>query len=75
MNARKKADARVYNKNYPSEMMHHDTKRLPLLKGECKERVREYLFIAIDNFLRGLYTVILPDKNPNICLSVFETGS
>ena len=33
---KKKAQARRYNKNYPGEMLHFDTKRLPLLKGETK---------------------------------------
>jgi transposase InsO family protein len=59
---KKKAEARRYNKNYPGEMMHYDTKRLPLLKGERKDRPREYLFIAIDDFSRELYAGILPDK-------------
>ena len=34
--ARKKQEARRYNKAYPGEMLHVDTKRLPLLKGEKK---------------------------------------
>ena len=53
---------RRYNKKYPGEMFHMDTKRLPLLKGETKEGRREYLFVGIDDFSRELYVAILPDK-------------
>ena len=62
LEAKKKAQAKRYNKNYPGELMHYDTKRLPLLKGEKKDKPREYLFIAIDDFSRELYAGILPDK-------------
>ena len=46
LEAKKKAQAKRYNKNYPGELMHYDTKRLPLLKGEKKDKPREYLFIV-----------------------------
>lgn len=59
---RKKAEARRYNKKYPGEMLHFDTKRLPLLKGESKDKPRDYLFVGIDDFSRELYAAILPDK-------------
>jgi len=59
---RKKAQARRYNKTYPGEMIHVDTKRLPLLTGENKGQPREYLFIAIDDYSRELYASIQPDK-------------
>lgn len=55
-----KAQAKRYNKSYPGEMMHVDTKRLPAIRGES---VREYLFIGIDDFSRELYADILPDKS------------
>ena len=61
--AKQKAKARRYNKAYPGEMLHVDTKRLPLLKGEKKTGNREYLFVAIDDFSRELYAAILPDKS------------
>ena len=61
--AKKKAQARRYNKKYPGEMLHVDTKRLPLLKGEKKTSDRQYLFVAIDDFSRELYAAILPDKS------------
>lgn len=57
-----KKKARRYNKEYPGEMGHFDTKRLPLLKEESPKRLREYLFVAIDDFSRELYAAILPDK-------------
>ena len=62
LEARKKAEARRYNKNYPGEMMHYDTKRLPLLKGERKNKPREYMFIAIDDFSREQNGAVLPNK-------------
>lgn len=39
-----KKEAKRYNKEYPGEMVHFDTKRLPLLKGETPSLAREYLF-------------------------------
>ena len=50
--------ARRYNKSYPGEMVHVDTKRLPLLKGESSKDTREYLFVGIDDYSRDLYAVI-----------------
>ena len=57
-----KKRAKRYNKEYPGEMIHGDTKRLPLLEGESPNSNHEYLFIAIDDFSRELYANILPDK-------------
>jgi transposase InsO family protein len=51
-----------YNKEYPGEMIHGDTKRLSLLEGEKPTETREYLFVAIDDYSRELYAAILPDK-------------
>lgn len=59
---RLKEQAKRYNKEYPGEMLHGDTKRLPLLAGESAFEQREYLFVAIDDFSRELYAAILPDK-------------
>lgn len=59
---RLKAEAKRYNKEYPGEMMHSDTKRLPLLAGESPFEKPERLFVAIDDFSRELYAAILPDK-------------
>lgn len=57
-----KKQAKRYNKKYPGEMLHFDTKRLPLLAGESSKGTREYLFVAIDDYSRELYAAILPDK-------------
>jgi hypothetical protein len=39
--------AKRYNKTYPGEMLHADTKGLPLLKNETKQQTKEYLPINI----------------------------
>lgn len=57
-----KRQAKRYNKSYPGEPVHLDTKRLPLLKGQKATDKRDYLFVAIDDFSRELYAAILPDK-------------
>jgi transposase InsO family protein len=57
-----KKEAKRYNKEYPGEMLHVDTKRLPLLAEESSAVTREYLFVGIDDFSRELYAAILPDK-------------
>jgi len=57
-----KSQARRYNKSYPGEMVHVDTVRLPLLKGEVKTQQRQYLFVGIDDYSRELYAAIMPDK-------------
>ena len=51
-----------HNKSYPGELVHLDTKRLPLLKGQKAADKRDYPFVAIDDFSRELYAAILPDK-------------
>jgi hypothetical protein len=42
---RLKREAKRYNKSYPGELVHFDTKRLPLLKGQSTSEPREYLFV------------------------------
>ena len=59
---RLKRQSKRYNKDYPGQMIHGDTKRLPLLEGQKTTETREYLFIAIDDFSRELYAAIFPDK-------------
>jgi len=59
---RLKRQARRYNKDYPGQMLHGDTKRLPLLEGQSTQDQREYLFIAIDDYSRELFAAILHDK-------------
>ena len=60
---RLKRQAKRYNKSYPGEMLHVDTKRLPLLQGERRTSRREYLFVGIDDYSRELYAGIYPDKS------------
>jgi hypothetical protein len=55
--------ARRYEKDYPGELMHLDTKRLPLLANETKLDGHEYLFVALDDYSRELYAGIYPDKS------------
>lgn len=57
-----KVPARRYHKDDPGQMLHVDTKRLPLLKGESAFGRREDLFVAIDDFSPEPYAAILPDK-------------
>lgn len=57
-----KKQARRYNKDYPGEMIHFDTKRLPLLTGESPRSNHDYLFIGIDDYSRELYAAILSNK-------------
>jgi transposase InsO family protein len=57
-----KQQAKRYNKSYPGELFHVDSKRLPLLKGQTNVQPREYLFVGIDDYSRELYAAIFPDK-------------
>jgi transposase InsO family protein len=52
-----------YEKSYPGEMVHADTKMLPRLLGETKGVKRERLYVALDDFSRMLVADILPDKS------------
>lgn len=52
-----------YEKEYPGEMVHADTKMLPRLIGETKATPRERLYVAIDDFSRTLVADIMPDKS------------
>jgi transposase InsO family protein len=54
---------RRYEKEYPGEMVHADTKLLPRLAGETKEHCRERLYVVIDDFSRFLVADIMPDKS------------
>jgi transposase InsO family protein len=60
--ARKAHRLNRYEKSIPGEMLHLDTKRLPLLRGEAAVQPREYLFVAIDDHSRMLFADIFPDK-------------
>jgi transposase InsO family protein len=60
--ARKAHRLNRYEKAIPGEMLHLDTKRLPLLRGEAAVQPREYLFVAVDDHSRSLFADIFPDK-------------
>ncbi len=47
---RLKRAAKRYNKSCPGELVHFDTKRLPLLKGQSAIQPREYLPVGSDDF-------------------------
>ena len=53
---------RRYEKEIPGQMVHFDTKRLPLLWGETRIDKREHLHVAIDDYSRYLIDDIFPDK-------------
>ncbi len=67
-----KATALRYNKQYPGEMMHSDTKRLPIIKGDSLFNKPERLYVAVDDFSRDLYANILPDKTQYSSAKFFE---
>lgn len=51
-----------YEKSEPGELVHFDTKKLPLLSGEAIIQPREWLHVAVDDHSRWLYADIFPDK-------------
>jgi len=60
--AERERRAKRYEKHEPGELVHFDTKKLPLLPGEAIIQPREYLHVAIDDCSRWLFADILPDK-------------
>ncbi len=57
-----RASIKRYEKSYPGEMVHFDTKRLPLLWGNAIKDKREHLHVAVDDYSRQLTADIFPDK-------------
>lgn len=53
---------RRYERATPGELVHLDTKRLPLLRGEAVVQPRECLFVAIDDYSRWIFADMFPDK-------------
>lgn len=51
-----------YEKSNPGEMVHFDTRRLPLLFLEARRDKREHLHVAVDDYSRYLLADIFPDK-------------
>lgn len=60
--ARREHRLRRYEKAEPGEMVHFDTKKLPVMHGESIRTPREWLHVAVDDFSRFLAADILPDK-------------
>jgi transposase InsO family protein len=69
---RLKNQAKRYNKDYPGQMIHFDSKRLPHLEGQSTQSPQEYLFVAIDDFSRELFAAIKPDKTQYSARSFME---
>lgn len=54
----------VYTMVLTDSEIHFDCCRLPWLEGESnKTHLKEYLFVAIDDYSRELFAAILPDKS------------
>lgn len=60
--AKREKRLRRYEKKYPGEMVHFDTKKLPLIAGEGAIQPREHLHVAIDDYSRWVFADIFPDK-------------
>lgn len=60
--AKREKRLKRYEKAYPGEMVHFDTKKLPVMLGEAVSQPREWLQVAIDDYSRFLTADILPDK-------------
>jgi hypothetical protein len=56
---------------YPGEMLHLDTKRLPLMKNKPKQNTQEYLFLILLVFSRELYAA-LTLRNPKLAQHRFD---
>lgn len=69
---RLKNQAKRYNKDYPGQMIHFDSKRLPHLEGQSTQSPQEYLFVAVDDFSRELFAAIKPDKTQYSARSFME---
>lgn len=54
---------RRYERVSPGELVHFDTKRLPIIIGQGKLSKREHLHVAIDDYSRYLVADIFPDKS------------
>lgn len=60
--ARREHRLKRYEKDAPGELVHFDTKKLPVMHGEAITVPREWLHVGIDDFSRFLVADILPDK-------------
>lgn len=58
---KKNAEARRYNKNYPWELFHMDTKKLPAIQGDT-DKSKEYIVVGIDHYSCEWYVSIVSNK-------------
>jgi hypothetical protein len=58
---KKNAEARRYSKEYPWELFHMDTKKLPAIAWDV-DKSKEYIFVWIDHYSAEWYAVIKGDK-------------
>lgn len=58
-------EAKTATESTPVKIIHKDRKRLSLLGGQGEAGPREYMFEAIDDFIRGLYAAVVSDKMAN----------
>lgn len=65
--------ARRYEKDYPGEMVHFDSKKLPRVKGDKQKLKKESLFVGIDDYSRHLFADIMPDKSQESAGIFLET--
>lgn len=66
-------EANRYEKDYPGEMVHFDSKKLSRVENDDKSLKRESLFVAIDDYSRELFADILPDKSQESSSVFLET--
>jgi transposase InsO family protein len=69
---RLKRKAKRYNKDYPGQMIHFDTKPLPHLEGQSTKTKQEQLFVAIDDYSRELFAAIKPDRTQHSAKDFLE---
>ena len=58
---RKNAEARRYNKQYPWELFHMDTKKLPAIQWDTNKS-KEYIVVGIDHYSCEWYAQIVDNK-------------
>jgi transposase InsO family protein len=61
-----------YVKDHPGELVHFDTKKLPVLQGETLAWGKEYLFVAIDDATRYLYAAVINNKEAETAAEFLE---
>jgi len=68
---RKNAEARRYSKDYPWELFHMDTKKLPAIKWDV-DKSKEYIVVWIDHYSCEWYVDIVSNKTQESTAEVLE---